>query len=38
MSEYHVSRRGLLASVGAVGGATLLGPAALARASTRGQH
>jgi hypothetical protein len=34
MSEYHVSRRGLLASVGAVGGATLLGPAALARAST----
>jgi hypothetical protein len=34
MSENHMSRRGLLASVGAVGGATLLGPAALARAST----
>ena len=34
MSETHVSRRGLLATVGAVGGATLLGPAALALAST----
>jgi hypothetical protein len=34
MSEIQLSRRGLLATVGAVGGATMLGPAALAHAST----